>query len=152
MKKSTFVRFTGCLLVLFAGGRVAKSPNGMNATAAQFQEESKEPRETSETAQDPRKAEYRKQIENKLAEFNDRFEALKAKGEKAGAQVKAELQKAATELEKKMVAAKQQLEKFKSASVGAWEKAKSEMDAVIKDLETFYERTVDRFKKTNSKT
>ena len=49
-----------------------------------------------------------------------------------------------------MAAAKQQFEKFKSASGEAWEEVKSKMNAAMKDLESYYQRTAARFKKSTS--
>lgn len=145
MKKINFVVYGTSLLMLFAFGHPAKSQdNNLKVT-----QESDEQGETVKSDTDQQQ--YKRKVDDKLAEFRDRLRKLKDQANRAGGKAKTELREAAEKLDRKMSVAKEQFEKFKSASARTWEKAKLQMDAAMKDLERTYDEVIARFRKSNSR-
>jgi len=132
--------FVGILMWILCASQVGSQNIDSKEKAGESHQQSKE----------PQKEEYQEAVEKKLSEFSDRLKALEVEGEKAGEKTRVKLQGASKELEGKMHSAEAQLAKLKAAGAKSWNEAKSRMDAVLKDWERSYERTVARFKQSSA--
>jgi F0F1-type ATP synthase membrane subunit b/b' len=92
------------------------------------------------------KERYQKQVEAKLRQLDREIAALKANAPQEGRQLRRQFIQQMAELDKKREAAQRQLEKFESTGQQAWQDAKPELDAAVKDLATAYARAASDFK------
>ena len=89
---------------------------------------------------------YKKQIEEKLKDFNQKIKELEKKGETVKDEAKAEYKKELRKLKVKETAAKKKWKELKQAGSEKWDKARSEMDEAIQGLENSYQKAVSWFK------
>jgi hypothetical protein len=89
---------------------------------------------------------YKKQAEETLKALDKKIDELTKKAAEAKGDTRKEFDKDITELQKKQKAAKKKWNELKSAGATEWEKAKSEMTAVVQDLEKSYNELISRFK------
>ena len=107
----------------------------------EVKEKAKETYEAAKAYTLEQKEEYEKKIDTELANLNREIEKLKAKAEKEKPEVKAKLNEQIKELQKKQEVAQKKFDELKKASEKAWEQAKAQVDAAIKDVEDFFNRT-----------
>ncbi len=145
MKTSSFIIYVIAVLLLIGFYQRIEAQD-YNAKAAQ---ETDQPRGSANTDTEQRE-QYKKEIEDRLAEFRVRINKLKEQAKRAGAKAQAELRDDVTKLENKMTVANREFEKFKSGGARMLEKARSELDATIRDIERSYKQLVAKLKRSNS--
>lgn len=109
----------------------------------------RETREAAETAGDYllwKKGQYQKKAEDRLRRIENNVKKLYARAENKGIKLKEKMSSSADTLRKKSDKAKEKLKDLKASGEEKWETAKTELDAMIKDLEQSYKRTVSKFR------
>lgn len=106
----------------------------------------KEAAKTEGTYLYQKKEQYQKKAEENLYRFEENLKRLYGKAEKKGREAQEKISRAADDLREKSVSAKKKLKELKESGEGKWLKARTELDAMLKDLERSYQRTVAKFK------
>ncbi len=97
-------------------------------------------------AQKEEKEGYKKEVQEKLKDLDQKIDELKGKAAELKGEVKKEFNKEMTELHKKQKNAKKEWGKVKGATAHGWEKAKSDMNAAVQEVENAYKKAISRFK------
>jgi TolA-binding protein len=92
---------------------------------------------------------YKKQIEEKLKDFNLKIKELEKKGNAVKEEAKAEYKKELKALKGKEAAAKTKWKELKKAGASKWDEARADMDDAIQVLENSYQKAVSWFKGRN---
>jgi DNA repair exonuclease SbcCD ATPase subunit len=108
-----------------------------------------EERATTEQLKTQRDA-YVKQVDAKLAEFDQKFDGLEARAKALTGAAKTDFDNSIKDLrdERKQVAKK--LDDLKAVSVESWTTLKGEVDAALANLERSYERVSSSYEKVPS--
>jgi len=93
-----------------------------------------------------KKEQYQKKAEEKLHRFENNVKRLYVRAEKKSVKAREKISQAADELRKKSETAKDKLKDLKESGEEKWDKARAELDSMLKDLEHSYNRTVAKFK------
>ncbi len=117
-----------------------------NVTSSDVRQDMKEAAKTTGTYMEQKKEKYEKKAEDKLHRIEDKVKGLYATAEKKSVEAKEKLSRAVDELKAKSEAARNKLKDLKEAGEEKWDKARGELDAMLKDLERSYHRTVAKFK------
>jgi hypothetical protein len=97
-------------------------------------------------AQKDERESYRKQIEEKLREFEKKIKVLKQRAGEVKAEAKAKYNEEMKDVKGKHKTAKNRLRGLKKVGAREWNKAKTEMDTAVQKLESVYEKAAVRFK------
>ncbi|MBP1749077.1 MAG: hypothetical protein H6Q52_1616 [Deltaproteobacteria bacterium] len=97
-------------------------------------------------AQTEERDSYKKEVQEKLKVLDKQIDELKGKAAGLKAEAKTEFNKEMAELRKKQKAAKREWSKIERATAENWEKVKTDVNALIQDVETAYEKVASRFK------
>lgn len=114
--------------------------------SAEVTTDNKEAAKSTGTYLHQKKEQYQKKIEEKLHLFENKVKQLYVRAEKKSVRAKEKVSRAADDLKKKSDAAKNKLRDLKESGEEKWENARTELDAMLKDLERSYNRTVAKFK------
>jgi hypothetical protein len=98
---------------------------------------------------------YREEIGKPVEKLESRVDDLKEKGEDLKGEARKEFKDQMDLLQEKRKLAKEKYHQvrseFKDASDSVWAKLKSDMDAVLNDAESSYDRTVSRYDELKAK-
>jgi peptidoglycan hydrolase CwlO-like protein len=97
-------------------------------------------------AQKDERESYRKQVEEKLREFEKKIKVLKQQAGEVKAEAKTKYNEEMNDVKGKHKTAKNRLRGLKEVGAREWNKAKTEMDTALHKLESVYEKAAARFK------
>lgn len=127
------------------GDKPGSAQDETATTSKDVKEEAKEAADTAITYTQEQKGAYKKYIESKLKEYEQKLDELKAKGQKLTGDAKADLDQKLETLRKNRDAAYEKLETLKSKSGKAWEEIKSGIDSAMVELKKAYHKVISYF-------
>jgi parvulin-like peptidyl-prolyl isomerase len=102
--------------------------------------------QSTATAPAGQREQYQKLVEAKLRKLDREIAKLNAQAPQKGQKLQQRFRQQMAEVDEKRKAAQRDLEKFENTSQQAWQDAKPDLDAAMKDLETAYKRAASHFK------
>ncbi len=141
---------TTVLVVFFmagyiAYGQVTKSLKKAEVTQSDVKKETGEAIETTGAYVRQQKEQYQKEVEEKLQGIGGKIKELNRRAEKSGRKAKEKLTDAVEELKQKRDAVSDRLKGLREAGLEKWEKARTELDSMISDIERSYRRVSTGF-------
>lgn len=147
MRKSAYIVFMGCLMVLLGCGSQDDSAKAKQAvTAGEVKKETKQAAEAAKEYTLQQKEEYQKKLEAQLKEMHQKIDEFAAKTAKAATDAKAKLQEQTDALHKKWEATEKKFKEMQKTGGKAWEELKSGTDAALDDLKKSYDDALSHFK------
>ncbi|MGE5216371.1 MAG: hypothetical protein ACM3SP_05125 [Chloroflexota bacterium] len=135
MRHTILVAIIGISLLVAACGKEPKDDGSKPAPgAAEVKKEAAETYEALKSYATKKHEEYREKAEAALKSYEQRFQELKAKAEKAGGEAKKKYREAEQAWQEKAKALREQLAALKTASVKAWENMEKKIDAGLEQL------------------
>lgn len=141
MRHTLLFAIIGISLLVAACNKKTKDEESKPASsAAEVKKEAAETYDALRSYAAKKHEEYREKAEAALKSYEQRFNELKAKVDKAGGDAKKKYREAEQAWQEKAKALREQLEALKTASVKAWEEMEKKIDAGMEQLRKLYEK------------
>jgi chromosome segregation ATPase len=122
-----------------------ESTRETGVSATDVKQEAGEALDAAKTYAAQRKEEYQKKMEARLKELDEQLDKIRADAQESTEEARAALDKRIEELETQRDAARKKLDEIRKTSAEKWENLKSEMDAVMNNLEEKIEKIIPSF-------